>query len=442
MRGLAQILSKMGYFVSGSDIRPTSFENKDIIVYPNHRSEYIKGVDIIIHSNAIDSNNSEITAAKNNNIPILSRMTTLAQITSMKRNIIITGSHGKTTTSAMTAHIFKHAQLNPCYYIGSSWGEHKAHGCWDIGEHMVSEVCESNPQFLEITPHELLINNLDLDHLENFNHNFNSLKRHIHELAMKTTSKRVFINGDDPNLDHFKENGHLKHIRFGFGPNCDIQAYNEKTTSKISSCRVHDKTTGEHLVLETNMPGRHNLHNALGAWALARQHNIKPAVINEALRCFGQLDRRFNCQQVNFENHEVTWVDDFGHHPTEVAQNLKACHSTWPESSPIVIFQPHRYTRTKNLWNEFVTVLSQIPILIIYQIYPACELPINNINALRLCQAINEKGGRAENANNPRALKEKIRQHLQKSQLIVTQGAGDINLVFKKLLTPYSPNGH
>ncbi len=381
MNGIAEIFLNMGFKVSGSDLKES--ENTERIrklggkIFIGHNKDYIKDADIVVYSNAVPETNPEIVYAKKKKIPVIPRAVMLDEILRFKIGIAISGSHGKTTSTSMVAHIFEKAKLSPTYIVGGVVKTKNAHAKAGKSKYVIVEACEAFGSFLYLNPVIVAVTNIDNDHLDYYK-TMNALKEAFKNFINKIPFYgTAYLNGDDLNIRTILKDIFVRKILFGFNKENDIYAKNIRINKLIQRFAViyNNKKIGN---FEINIPGKHNILNALLAIAIAYDLGIKVNVIREALKDFKNVKRRFNIHNIN--NHII--IDDYAHHPAEIEKVLLTGREIIKKGGRIiVVFQPHLYSRTKLLYEDFAQKLKLADYVILDEIYPAREIPIPGVTS-------------------------------------------------------------
>ncbi|MGM0602488.1 MAG: UDP-N-acetylmuramate--L-alanine ligase [Bacillota bacterium] len=432
MSGIAQILFNRGYKVSGSDLKKSrylsSLDNKDINIIIGHKKENVIGADYLVYSSAVPADNPEIKAAKELNIPILKRAEMLSVLMKNKKTIAVAGTHGKTTTTAMLAAIFKKAEKDPSVMIGGYLPEIDGNVYDGKGEFFITEADESDGSFLFFDPYTAVFTNLELDHAD-FYKDIDEIKTVFKKFSDKIDETgNIIYNKDDKNLSQIYEENELN---FGLN-NGYFSASNIKFNKNKSSFEfyAYNKYIGE---INLKVPGEYNVYNALAAASCSFQLGISFDIIYSALKKFQGAGRRFELKGKLLDN-KVDIVDDYAHHPTEIKALLKAAQNIGYKEV-IAVFQPHRFSRTKKLFNEFSFSFSNTDILYLTDIYSAGEKNTFNINSHDLKKAVEKNSKIAvKYFSSFTEIKSDILNNLKEGQLILTIGAGNIYELGEELL--------
>ncbi|MBW1903107.1 MAG: UDP-N-acetylmuramate--L-alanine ligase, partial [Deltaproteobacteria bacterium] len=393
MSGIAELLINLEYKVSGSDLNDTVVTRRlsalGVHVYKGHRKENLEGPDVVVYSSAVGLDNPEIVEAKERYIPVIPRAEMLAELMRLKYGIAVAGAHGKTTTTSMIASILSSGNLDPTVVIGGRldiWGGSNAK--LGQGEILVAEADESDGSFLALSPTIAVVTNIDHEHMDHYG----SMEA-IRETFINFINKIPFYGTATLCLDNEEIQGIIprlkkKYLTYGLTSQADLKARDVEKEELGASFEVifHKQSLGR---ITVGLPGEHNVLNALAAIAVGLELDMDIHVIKEGLKNLGGLERRF---QIKGEQRDVIVLDDYGHHPTEVMATLKAAKECWPERRVIVVFQPHRYSRTKELYDRFVISFNEADILVMTSIYPAGEKEIDGVTAEWLAQGIKEHG--------------------------------------------------
>lgn len=445
MSGIAKILRYQGYQISGCDLDLEQKSIEDLIsigcfIYQGNNTPYCndKKIDVMVYSSAISAQNEEILEAQKKGIPTISRALMLAELMRTKYSVAIAGSHGKTTTTSLISHILIEGQKDPTVIIGGHLKSISTNARWGNGDFLIAEADESDRSFLRLYPTLAVVTNIDLEHLDTYNDLQDIKETFTQFLANLPFYGKAIVCIDDPNINSILPLNHIKTIKYGFNTDADIFAKEIVLDKDHSTFNVYHKNQSEPLGnIYFSMPGQHNIQNALAAIAVAQDLDVPFGVISQALRNFKGVERRFSYKG-NYKGAEL--FDDYGHHPTEIYCTLKVARKR-AQQKLIVVFQPHRYTRTAKLWQDFVDLFaySSIDQLLITDIYSAGEEPIENINSQNLVQAIKLKQS-ACNIEYIRfdplfeSLLNQITQSAQPGDLILFLGAGKINKIANLLI--------
>lgn len=424
MCGLAELLHNMGARVSGSDISENAntvrLKEIGIQVYKGHQAKNVGTADVVVYSSAIQSSNPEIAEARAKQIPLMPRAEALAEIMRLKRGIAVAGTHGKTTTTSMTAAIFLDAGLSPTIVVGGRFELIKSTALLGSGEWLVAEADESDGSFHKLSPEIAIITNVDSDHLDHFK-TFENLQKSFLDFAHRVPFYGVcIVCGDDPQVRLLFENFHKRILFYGFDKNNDLVLQGENGHyNLVSHNRLTDtkKNLGSFSV---KLPGKHNALNAVAAIAAGMAAGLSFEACSNGISTYEGVDRRF---QFKGEKSSIKVFDDYGHHPTEVRATLQAFREKFPSNRLVVYFQPHRYSRTEHCWHEFTAAFAQCDLLLLTDIYAAGEAPIPGINSEKLSSEM--KHAHSTYVPKDEQAAERILATLQEGDVFVTLGAGD-----------------
>ncbi len=442
MSGIAELLLNLGYKVSGSDLHSSAItrnlEQLGGMVYAGHEAEHIEGAEVVVTSSAISTDNPEVTAARERNIPVIQRAEMLAELMRMKKyGIAVAGSHGKTSTTSMVSWMLAGAGLDPTIVVGGKVDSLGGNAKLGMGEFLVAEADESDGSFLKLAPVLEIVTNIDFEHLD-----FYSDLEQIKTTFLEFIDKVPFYGAailclDDENIADILPRIRKRIITYGLTSQADIygeQIRYDRTGSEFT-VKSGDTVLGE---VRINRPGRHNVYNSLAVICIGRELEIPFEVIRKTLASFPGVQRRM---QLKGEAAGVTVLDDYGHHPTEIKATLSAVKQAWPDKRLVVLFQPHRYTRTKGLFKEFLTAFHQADFLIMTEIYAASEKAIDGVTGENLLKEIKLHGQRHTHfMQDVDKMAQEVVPFLEKGDLVLTLGAGNIVGVGEQLLDLL--NGH
>lgn len=433
MGGIAEVVATLGYTVSGSDLAESAMtrrlQSMGITVFKGHAAEHIAGADVIVVSTAIDAQNPEIIAAREQRIPIVRRAEMLAELMRFRQGIAVAGTHGKTTTTSLTTSLLVEGGLDPTYVIGGKLNSSASNSKLGTGEYLVAEADESDASFLHLQPMISVITNIDEDHMSTYGGDFSKLKQtfieFLHHLPFYGLA---VLCVDDEHVRSILPEVNRTVITYGIEQEADVRASKVHFEGTQSFFTVHCKRSNRSLDVTLNLPGQHNVLNALAAIAIAMELEIADEAILNGLRKFSGVGRRFQMYgDINFGKGIATLVDDYGHHPREMLATLKALRGVWPTRRLVLVFQPHRYTRTRDLFEDFTQVLSETDVLVLMEVYAASEQAIPGADGRALARAIRIRGKVdpifvTDVEDVPGVLK----HILQDGDVILTQGAGSV----------------
>jgi UDP-N-acetylmuramate--alanine ligase len=449
MSGIAEVLHNLGYQVSGSDTGDTEvtrrLKSAGITVMQRHEAANIKNTDVVVVSSAIPENNPEVTAAYSRRIPVIRRAEMLAELMRFREGIAIAGTHGKTTTTSLVASVLAEGQLDPTYVIGGLLNSSGSHARLGEGRFLVAEADESDASFLHLQPVMAVLTNIDADHLDNYHGDFSILQNSFAEFINRMPFYGLaIICADDPGAMEIIPQITKSFITYGLENEADYRARvtgREQSTITFSVARYG---AADWMDIKLNLPGNHNVLNALAAIIIATELGVSRDDIARALSGFQGIARRCDILgELNIAGKSVLLIDDYAHHPGEIRAILAAVTQGWQQRRVVVIFQPHRFTRTRDLFEEFCQILAQTRVLFVMDIYPAGEQPITGINSRALCRGIRMRGkvepvyieGRAQ-------LKSALPEVLEDGDVLLLLGAGDIGSLGTELAAEYCANVH
>ena len=437
MSGIAEILINLDYEISGSDLVDTPItqrlESLGAEIFYAHDASNVAEKDLVVISSAISHENLEVSEAEKLKIPVIKRAEMLANLMMLKESVAIAGSHGKTTITCILAHIFSSNELDPTYIIGGKVESFASNAKLGKGKHIFTEADESDGSFLLLRPHKAVIANIDNDHLEAYDDSLEKLKQSFKDFCLKTPFQgRIFANGDSPEVVEVIENLPRNVSLFGFSANNDFQILNFMQDKDGSNFVLFDKEKNNKMSFKTNMLGQHNILNAAAAITVALDEGISYEGIKQALEKFIVIERRFQLISEKVFEKDIILIDDYGHHPEELSVSINTVKEVWPNRKLLVVFQPHRYSRTKALFDDFVRLLSSCENLILLEIYPASEKPIPNYESDDLIREIHKLNPSAKLVKGIEEAYEAMKEIAEDNFIFLTQGAGNTSLLAKK----------
>ncbi len=439
MGGIAEVLLNEGYQISGSDIGENQVVKRltglGATIVIGHASENIEGASVIVVSTAIDQSNPELIAAKKLRIPVVRRAEMLAELMRFRHGIAIAGTHGKTTTTSLIASIFAQGQLDPTFVIGGLLNSAGTNARLGSSRYLVAEADESDASFLHLQPMVSVITNIDADHMETYQGDFEKLKdTYIEFLHNLPFYGLAVVCIDNPVVRELLPRISRQVITYGFSEDADIRAANYQQDGGVSYFTV--EVDGQPpLDMSVNLPGQHNVLNALAGVAVAKDEGIDDDAIFQALSEFAGIGRRFEqLGGLKTAAGNMVLVDDYGHHPSEVKATILAMRTGWPDKRLVMVFQPHRYSRTRDLYEDFVEVLSEVDCLFLLDVYAAGEAPIVTADSKSLARSIRQRGQiEPVYVSDVNVLPELLAAQLQDNDMVITQGAGSIGTVARNL---------
>ena len=445
MNGIAQVMLNLGYEISGSDIRDNAatqrLAEQGATIHIGHAAGHVSGADAVVVSSAVDDTNAEVAAARQQRIPVVPRAEMLAEIMRFRYGIAVAGTHGKTTTTSLIASLLIEGGLDPTYVIGGRLNSRGSYAHLGAGEVLVAEADESDASFLYLQPMLAVVTNVDEDHMVTYGNDFNRLRatflEFLHHLPFYGQAVMCI---DDDNVRDLLPEVTRKVMTYGTRPEADVRAVDIEQQGMTTTFTVH-KAGIEPFAIKLNMPGHHNVLNALAAIAVAGELGVDTDKIQAGLAAFAGIGRRFQAVSgCMVGQRSVMLVDDYGHHPREVAATLQAVRAGWPDRRLVLAFQPHRYSRTHDAFEDFVLVLSQVDVLVLAEVYPAGESPIAGADGRALSRAIRARGQvdpvfLEQIEELPRMLDDLV----EEGDIVVTMGAGNIGLVAARLAEELCP---
>lgn len=440
MSGIAEVLHNLGFDVSGSDLNDgevvARLRGMDIDVMIGHQAKNINTADVIVISSAINQSNPELIAAKEQNKAILSRAEMLAELMRFKIGIAVAGTHGKTTTTSLTAAVLAAGKLDPTFVIGGLLNSAGSNAGLGTSEYLVAEADESDGSFQLLQPILAVVTNIDADHMQTFGGEFSQLKQafenFLHHLPFYGVA---VLCVDDENVAELAARLVRPTLTYGLSENAMIRAVNinHDKQNMLFDVTQNNKIIAQEVCI--NLPGLHNVQNALAAIAIGLELGIKIDLIKQGLNTFAGIGRRFNLSKnMNCKDGLFTLVDDYAHHPTELTAAINACRGGW-DKRLVVVFQPHRYSRTRDLFDEFTESLNQTDILVLTDVYAAGEEPISGYSSADLSRSIRARGKIdpiyiADIKN----LSHDLNNIIQDEDLVLFVGAGSIGLITKEII--------
>lgn len=440
MSGIAEVLCNQGYNVSGSDMKASATTERlaqlGVEIFIGHQEENVKNAHVIVVSSAIDKSNPEIKWGKEHRIPIVRRAEMLAELMRYRHGIAVAGTHGKTTTTSLMASILAATDESPTFVIGGRLTSAGANAQLGSSKYLVAEADESDASFLHLQPQTVIVTNIDEDHMDTYNGDFEQVKRtfieFIHNLPFYGLA---VLCVDDENVREIMPELSRPVLTYGIDHEADYYATEISQKGRFCEFLAH-RPEGEPLRIRLPMPGRHNILNALATIAVATDLGVDASAIKAGLMGFEGVGRRFQ-EQGDLklpEGGNVMFIDDYGHHPSEVNATIKSIRAGWPEKRLVMVYQPHRYTRTRDLYEDFVKVLSDVDVLLLLDVYSAGEPPINGADSKSMCGSIRQRGAvDPVHVSSEDDLRSILANVLRPGDLLITQGAGDIGSISKKL---------
>lgn len=444
MSGIAEVLLNLGYVVSGSDLAasPTTerLQALGARIWRGHDKRHIRGADAVVISSAVKDDNPEVVAARELGIPVVPRAVMLAELMRLRRGIAIAGAHGKTTTTSLTTALLAAGGLDPTFVIGGRLNSAGANARLGTGEFLVAEADESDASFLNLTPVISVVTNIDEDHMDTYGHDFENLKSAFVQFLERLPFYGVAVLCmDDENVRSIRPRVTKPVIGYGLTPDADVRAIDVKAEgTRMSFTLLRPEHAPLPVVL--NLPGLHNVRNALAAAAVATLAGVNDEDLVRGLAEFTGVGRRFTQYgDVALTNADgslrgaFSLIDDYGHHPHEMAATIAAVKGAWAERRVMVAFQPHRYTRTRDCLDAFADVLSGVDRVVLAEVYPAGEQPIEGADSAHLADAVAARGAKRPTVVKVEDVGAAILAEAQPGDVVLTMGAGSIARVAPQL---------
>ena len=440
MSGIAEVMLSLGYKVQGSDLKPNKqtrrLESQGATVFIGHAAKNIENADAVVVSSAVDETNAEVHAARERMMPVVQRAEMLAELMRFRYSIAVAGTHGKTTTTSLVASVLAEGGLDPTFVIGGRLKSADANARLGQGDYLVAEADESDASFVHLKPMLAVVTNIDADHMSTYDGDIEKLRMSFVEFLHNLPFYGLAVMcGDDSGVNEVLGSVGRTVLTYGVNDEADIRASNIEFSGGLTHFDV--ERTGDRDVLHVSLqlPGLHNVRNALAAIAVADELQIADDAVVGALGSFEGIDRRFqSLGDVETAAGKVMLVDDYGHHPTEIAATLSAARSGWPDRRVVLVFQPHRYTRTRDLLDDFATVLSEADVAIVLDVYAAGEAPIAGADGRAIARAVRTRGAVepvfVETLDELQPVLESV---LEEGDLVLTMGAGDIGAYAARL---------
>jgi UDP-N-acetylmuramate--alanine ligase len=440
MCGIAEVLKNQGYEISGSDLKPSKtterLNEQGITVHFGHQASNIEGADVLVVSTAIDRENPEIRQAISQRIPVVRRAEMLGELMRYRHGIAVAGTHGKTTTTSLLTCMLAEENLDPTYVIGGLLNRSGVNAALGASRYLVAEADESDASFLYLQPMAAIVTNIDADHMETYGGSFEKLKdtfiQFLHNLPFYGLA---VVCGDDAVIRELLPRIGRPVLTYGFEDENDIRAVDVEQSGMQTHFTVLRKER-EPLRLTINQPGLHNVLNALAAIGVATDEGVSDAAISRALEGFSGVGRRFQIHgEFAQQDGSIKLVDDYGHHPKEVEATIKAARQSHPDRRLVMLFQPHRFTRTRDCFEDFVDVLSQVDVLLLLEVYPAGEKPIVGADSRSLARSLRLRGQVEPILVDPveSQLPVVLQNVLKANDLLLTQGAGNVGAISVEL---------
>jgi UDP-N-acetylmuramate--alanine ligase len=441
MSGIAEVLHNQGFMISGSDLAQSAVMQRmqamGITCYLGHNEAHVKGADVVVYSSAVSADNPEMIQAKAQRMTIVPRAQMLAELMRFRFGIAIAGTHGKTTTTSLIASVFAHAGLDPTFVIGGLLNSAGCNAKLGEGKYLIAEADESDASFVLLHPMVAVVTNIDQDHMNTYKGDVEQLKQaflnFMHQVPFYGA---VVLCLDDPINRSLLSEISRPLITYGFSEDADIRItqYHQHELT----CSFEVLIQGQSHLFHLNIPGRHNALNACAAIAVALEEGISVEKLGQALQKFAGVGRRFQTGRVNLPSCSITLIDDYGHHPNEILAIMNTVREGWPKARLVMVFQPHRYTRTHDLFDQFAEILAKADELLLLDVYPAGEQPIAGATSQELIRAIRQRSHiEPILITDQSSLVSVLDKVCKGDELVVMQGAGSIGRLAASLLEQY-----
>ena len=439
MSGIAEVLVNLGYQVAGSDLRESAvtarLQARGVEVFIGHRAQNVGAADVVVSSSAVDESNPEVMAAREARIPVVPRAEMLAELMRYRHGIAVAGTHGKTTTTSLIANVFGEAGLDPTFVIGGLVNSVGSNAQLGASRFLIAEADESDASFLHLQPMVTVVTNIEADHMDTYGGDFSVLRRTFIEFLHNLPFYGVAVLClDDPVIRELLPEISRQVITYGFAEDADFRISDMQRRGLTTEFTVH-RPTGGALEVSLNMPGEHNVLNATAAVAVACDEGLDDSAIQAGLAGFAGVGRRFTRMgEMPLAQGTALLVDDYGHHPTEVRATLDSARQAWPDRRVVMVYQPHRYTRTRDLYEDFVSVLSRCDVLVLLDVYAAGEEAIPGADSRSLSRSIRQRGQLEPIfAERIEDVPQILADVAEDGDVVITQGAGNIAALAREL---------
>ncbi|MCH8551336.1 MAG: UDP-N-acetylmuramate--L-alanine ligase [Natronospirillum sp.] len=433
MCGIAEVLANQGYEVSGSDVKHSAVTRRlmkmGVTINIGHDADHVEGVHVVVTSSAIQQGNPEVDAARKKRIPVVPRAEMLAELMRYRHGIAVAGTHGKTTTTSLAASVLAEGGLDPTFVIGGKLTSAGTNARLGTSRYLVAEADESDASFLHLQPMVAVVTNIDADHMDTYHGEFENVKdafvQFLHNLPFYGLA---ILCIDDEHVRAILPRISRPILTYGFSEDADYRISNVEANAYSTRFRISRPGQLPDLDMAVRMPGLHNVLNATATVAMATDEGVPDESIVAALEKFAGVGRRFQIRgEFKTPKGEIMLVDDYGHHPRELQVTIEAARHAWPDRRLVLVFQPHRFTRTRDLYEDFVRVLSEVDALVLLEVYPAGEEPIPGADGRSLARSIRQRGQVepvfVEDRNEVLTVLPNL---VQDGDLVIAQGAGDI----------------
>ncbi len=440
MCGIAEVLFNQGYAVTGSDLRPSAatarLARMGIGIFAGHAAANADAADVVVYSSAVPNDNVELRAAERAGKPLIPRAEMLAELMRYRHAVAVAGTHGKTTTTSLVASVFAAGGLDPTFIIGGVLNSAESNARLGESRYLVAEADESDASFLHLQPLVAVVTNIEPDHMATYGGDFENLKQYFVEFLHNLPFHGLAVLCiDDPAVRDILPRISRPTITYGFGERADYRITRLEQDRNRIEFDISRPDGLEPLSLELRIPGRHNALNAAAAVAVASDEGVADADICSGIAGFSGVGRRF--QQLGefaVPGGAVSLIDDYGHHPTELGATIAAVRTGWPDRRLVMVFQPHRYSRTRDMYEDFVKVLSGVDLLLLLEVYGAGEKPLPGADSHSLCGSIRQRGKIDPiRVDEDGQLREILRGLLRPGDIVLTQGAGNVGALAREL---------
>jgi len=439
MSGIAEVLLNLGYAVQGSDLKSNAVTLRlarlGATIFIGHDAAHLGQADVVVVSTAVHGENPEVVAALARRVPVVARAEMLGELMRFRYSVAVAGTHGKTTTTSLVASVLAEAGLDPTFVIGGRLKSADSNARLGAGRYLVAEADESDASFMHLQPMIAIVTNIDNDHLATHDGDFSRLKQSFVEFLHNLPFYGLAVLcADDEHVRGILAQIARPYVTYGLNPGADVRAIDVRSDG-LRSHYLAVRPEAPPLTITINLPGRHNVLNSLAAVAVAADIGVGDAAIQRALANFQGIDRRLQqLGEIHWQGGSALVVDDYGHHPTEVAATLEAARQGWPERRVVLAFQPHRFSRTRDLLDDFGRVLASADVLLVTEVYAAGEAPIGGADGRAICRAVRSRGlVEPVFVERVEELAEALRAVLKDGDLVLTMGAGNIGAVANEL---------
>ena len=440
MCGIAEVLLNQGYRISGSDIKASAVTQRlhelGVHIDFGHKASNVMQADVVVTSTAVAEDNPEVLEARERRIPVVPRAEMLAELMRYRHGVAVAGTHGKTTTTSLIASVLGYMGVDPTFVIGGRLNSMGVNAKLGNSRYLVAEADESDASFLHLQPMVAVVTNIDSDHMSTYGGDFEKLKatflEFIHNLPFYGVA---VVCIDCPVVSQLMPQIKRRVVTYGCSEGADFQAVNVVYQGASTRFKIVSKSADVNVQVELKMPGKHNVQNALAAFVVAVDEGLPAEQVATAIQQFDGVGRRFQIYDaLDFGTGKVMLVDDYGHHPTEVAATINAVRQGWQGKRLVVLFQPHRYSRTRDLYDDFVDILSKVDVLLLLEVYSAGETPIAGADSRSLCRSIRQRGGVDPiYISSLGEVNGVLSAVLKEGDLLLAQGAGDIGSLAAQL---------